>query len=135
METPTPKTKLRGFFDLEAWKACREVRRSLFALAQKLPKEERFRLADQMIRASRSATANLAEGYGRFHYLETIQFCRQARGSLYELLDHLSTARDCSYINDKNFADEERRILDSIRLINGFVRYLRARRLAAKKEA
>ena len=134
MGTATHKAKMRGFFDLEAWKACREVRRSLFVLAQKLPKEERFRLVDQLIRASRSATANLAEGYGRFHYLETIQFCRQARGSLYELLDHLSTARDCSYVTEKSFTEEEGKILDSIRLINGFVRYLRSRRAEGRKQ-
>jgi four helix bundle protein len=130
-----PQTKMQGFFDLEAWKACREVRKSIFTLTQKLPKEERYRLADQMIRASRAATANLAEGYGRFHYLETIQFCRQARGSLYELLDHLTTALDCAYITEKEFADEQGRILDAIRLVNGYVRYLRGRRAAGTMRA
>ena len=134
MGTGTTKAKVQSFQDLEAWKACREVRTSLFALAQKLPREEKYRLADQLIRASRSATANLAEGYGRFHYLETIQFCRQARGSLYELLDHLITARDCSYITERTFSEEEKRILDAIRLVNGFVRYLRSRRAGAKAQ-
>jgi four helix bundle protein len=135
MSTALRKTKMQGFFDLEAWKACREVRKSIFVLAQKLPKEERYRLADQMIRASRSATANLAEGYGRFHYLETIQFCRQARGSLYELLDHLTAALDCSYITHKTFTDEEAKVLDAIRLVNGYVRYLRGRRATAAPPA
>lgn len=53
---------VRSFLDLEAWQVCRDVRRHLTELAIKLPPSEKFRLADQMIRASRSATANLAEG-------------------------------------------------------------------------
>jgi len=61
--------------------------------------EEKYRLSDQMIRASRSSTANIAEGYGRFHFQENIQFCRQARGSLYELIDHTLVAEECEYID------------------------------------
>ena len=85
---------IRSFEDLEVWKACREVRTFVAKLVKKLPVEEKYRLKDQMIRAARSTTANLAEGFGRFHYQENIQFCRQTRGSLYELLDHLITGKD-----------------------------------------
>jgi four helix bundle protein len=70
----------------------------LSQLAKRLPKEEKYRLSDQIIRASRSVTANIAEGFGRFHHQENIQFCRQARGSLMELIDHLSVTLDENYI-------------------------------------
>lgn len=120
--------KISSFKDLDAWKACREVRKVVFELAQGLPTSEKYRLADQMIRASRSATANPAEGYGRYHYQESIQFCRQARGTLYELLDHLSVAQDCRYVEAKDVEELERQIVDAIRVVNGFVRYLRSRR-------
>lgn len=126
-----PKAGIKSFRDLEAWKACRKVRQAIFALTHKLPAAEKYRLTDQMIRASRSATANLAEGYGRYHYQETIQFCRQSRGSLYELLDHLSVARECGYITEKAYAGHEAQVVDAIRLLNGFVRYLRGRRKTA----
>ena len=68
-------------------------------LIKKFPEEEKFRLADQMIRASRSITANIAEGYGRYHYQDNIRFCRQARGSVYELLDHVAVRSECAYIS------------------------------------
>ena len=74
--------KYNDFRDLEVWKKCKELRQKNWELCKQFPKEEKFRLSDQMIRASRSATACIAEGYGRFHYQENIQFCRQARGSL-----------------------------------------------------
>ncbi|NBS53827.1 MAG: four helix bundle protein, partial [Spartobacteria bacterium] len=56
-----------------------------------MPKEEKYRLGDQLTRASRSITANIAEGYGRFHYLDSSKFFSNARGSTYEVLDHLIT--------------------------------------------
>lgn len=61
------------FETLEVWKEARELRNEISKLTKKLPVNERFRLSDQMIRASRSVTANIAEGYGRYHFQENIQ--------------------------------------------------------------
>jgi len=62
---------LRSFEDLECWKACRSVRRFITELVKKYPKEEKYALVDDMKRAARSTTHNLAEGFGRFHYPPT----------------------------------------------------------------
>jgi four helix bundle protein len=81
-----------------------------------------------MIRASRSSTANIAEGYGRFHFQENIQFCRQARGSLYELIDHVLVAEECEYIDNalaEGLIDE---IKTSIIVLNGYIKYLKTRK-------
>tara|TARA_A100000171_G_scaffold27947_1_gene26040 strand:- start:176 stop:355 length:180 start_codon:yes stop_codon:yes gene_type:complete len=59
---------MKSFKDLEAWKKGRVLRNDISALTKTFPVEEKFKLVDQLIRASRSVTANLAEGYGRFHY-------------------------------------------------------------------
>ena len=61
---------MKSFKDLEAWKKGRVLRGDISALTKTFPVEEKFKLVDQLIRASRSVTANLAEGYGRFHYQE-----------------------------------------------------------------
>jgi len=78
-------------------------------------------------------TANVAEGIGRYHYLETIQSCRMARGSLYELLDHLQVAVDNNYLKAAEFKAFDERIRSASRLLNGFVRYLRDRKDGAGK--
>jgi four helix bundle protein len=81
-----------------------------------------------MIRASRSSTACIAEGYGRYHYQENIQFCRQSRGSLYELIDHILVAEECEYIDhgvSQTIIDE---IKTSIVVLNGYIRYLKKRK-------
>ncbi|MBU4373030.1 MAG: four helix bundle protein, partial [Euryarchaeota archaeon] len=60
--------KYNDFRDLEVWQQCRDIRKKIWDLCKDFPNEEKFRLSDQMVRASRSATACIAEGYGRFHY-------------------------------------------------------------------
>lgn len=116
------------FRDLEVWKKAREFRNEIWEFCKKLPQDEKYRLIDQMVRASRSMTANIAEGYGRFHYQETMQFCRQARGSAYELLDHLITAQDCKYMEAEKFNDFESKAKNFIKLLNGYIKYLKDRK-------
>ena len=93
------------FTDLNLWKETRS-----FQLFTTFPPEEKFRLSDQLIRASRSIAANIAEGHGRFHFQEQIQFCRQARGSLSETLNHVLTAFDRNYISKEQLDILHRKI-------------------------
>ena len=72
---------LKAFESLEAWKVAKELRIEVSTLTKTFPKHEQYRLTDQIIRSSRSVAANIAEGYGRYHYLENMRFCRIARGS------------------------------------------------------
>lgn len=88
------------------------------------PQEEKYRLVDQIIRASRSVTANIAEGFGRYHYQEYIQFCRQSRGSLYELVDHFIVARDEGYISGEELNNIKHQIANALAVLNGFINYL-----------
>ncbi|MBA3960641.1 MAG: four helix bundle protein [Chthoniobacterales bacterium] len=117
---------VKGFEDLECWKACRAVR--LFVAREvvpQLPQEERYRLGDQMLRAARSATANVAEGYGRFHYLDNAKFCSNARGSCYEVLDHLIAAHDEELIPQDLITRGREMTTTAVRLLNGYMNYLR----------
>lgn len=116
---------ISSFKDLKVWKESRRVRLRISNLVETLPKEEKFRLKDQLIRASRSVTANIAKGYGRFHYQENIQFCRQARGSLYEQLDHLSCAIDEEYFSRDEVENISKEITSCIKLLNGYISYLK----------
>ncbi|WP_306419753.1 four helix bundle protein [Salinimicrobium profundisediminis] len=55
----------------------------------------------QLLRASYSATANIAEGWWSFHYKENIKFLLNARGSVAEILEHAIEARSWSYITEE----------------------------------
>ena len=115
---------MRTFEDLDCWKKASQLRRDLSEIVKKFSSEEKYRLVDQVIRASRSVTANIAEGFGRFHYQEYVQFCRQSRGSLYELIDHLIVAHESNLITLDELQKYKNQIGDCIAVINGFINYL-----------
>lgn len=115
---------LRSFEDLECWKAATQVRRYVIGLVKKFPDKEKFALSDDMTRAARSATHNIAEGFGRFHFQENVQFCRQSRGSLDELLDQFITALDEKYITEDEYERGKELIDKALALLNGYINYL-----------
>lgn len=119
---------MEDFRGLEVWKEARLFKNKIFVLAQGFPKEEKYGLISQIVRSSRSITANIAEGHGRFHYQENIQFCRQARGSLTETLDHLICALDSEYLNEGKFKELEVQYSLILRLLNGYIAYLKKRK-------
>src|SRR5271157_5730302 len=114
--------QVRDFKDLEVWQTARELRREMYGVAKGLPDVEKFGLASQIRRAAVSVTANIAEGYGRFGYQENAQMCRQARGSLYELRDHLTTCVDEGYLNVADAKRLDALIQTVTRLVNGYLR-------------
>jgi four helix bundle protein len=119
-----------GFTELEAWKEARILKQGIIKIAKEFPPEEKYNLIDQIKRSSRSITANIAEGYGRFNYQETIQFIRQARGSLTETLDHLVTAMDEAYINEEIYKRFEKQYEKVLKLINGYISFLKTKKLS-----
>lgn len=118
------ESKITTFESLECYKVGVELRKEISALVKSFPIEEKYRLVDQIIRCSRSVTNNLAEGYGRFHYLDNAKFCRNSRGSLMELLDHLTIAQESEYITLEQLTYYRQKINKCNSLINGYIRYL-----------
>jgi four helix bundle protein len=118
-------TKYQSFTKLNVWKEARAFQLFIFNLSKSFPADEKFKLTDQIIRSSRSIAANIAEGHGRFHFQEQIQFCRQARGSLSEVLNHIYTAFDCSYISKEQVAEIELKCETLLKLINGYIFFLK----------
>jgi len=95
------KSPIHTFENLEVYKLAREFSRKVSKLIKTLPKDENFNLKGQMKRAKLSITNNIAEGFGRYHYQENIQFCRQSRGSICELIDDFNECYDEGYIDQK----------------------------------
>jgi four helix bundle protein len=116
---------IKHFTDIEAWKLARKLRMVIYGAIKKLPTEERYDLASQMRRAAISCTANIAEGYGRFHFQENIQFCRISRGSMYETQDHLITCLDNEYITEEEYKSIWDIFENAIRVLDGYIRYLK----------
>ena len=114
----------KTFEDLQCWQACRDVRLFIVDIVKSYPKEEKFSIVDNMKRAARSTTQNIAEGFGRFHYRENTQFCRISRGSLFELIDDLITSKDEGFISHENYQHGRDKISNALALLNEYISYL-----------
>jgi four helix bundle protein len=122
------------FYDLPVYKLCRNFRRKISVITVKyFPKMEEYHLKAQVFDSSRSVTANIAEGFGRYHYQENIQFCRQSRGSLTESLDHMITAYDEKYITKDILSELNKDYKECLKELNAYIKYLKAAKSADTK--
>ncbi len=117
--------RFQTFEDLEAYKAARQFRKLMYDAGRKLPAFEKSELASQIRRAAVSLTNNIAEGHGRFHFLDQIKFMLQARGSLQELIDDLNVCEDEQYLPPPQVAQLKQEGWHVLKLLNGYLRWLR----------
>ena len=110
------------FKDLAAWKLARDLRKQIYEISRNFPSEEKYVLLPQLRRAAISVTANVAEGFGRYSYQENTQFCRHARGSAFEVRDHLTTALDAGYLSQKEWVAADALAQRVIQVLNGYIR-------------
>jgi four helix bundle protein len=57
----------------------------------------------QMVRSADSIGANIAEGYGRYHYKENRNFCYFSRGSIIETKGWLKKSKTRQLISEEQF--------------------------------
>lgn len=115
-----------GFEDLLVWQKAHAlmlfIHRKVVPL---LPPQEKWDLADQIRRSSKSVPSNIAEGYGRFYYRDMVRFCYNARGSLNETENHLIAAKDLEYIPTQVYQQGRELATEVQRLLNGYIHYLK----------
>jgi four helix bundle protein len=88
---------INGFEDLEVWQKGKGLVLAVYDIAKGFPNGELYGLTAQVKRAALSVPANIAEGFGRYHYMDKAKFYLNARGSLYELKSHLLVAGELGY--------------------------------------
>jgi four helix bundle protein len=116
-------SEINSYRDLDVWKQSRQLVKFIYQLSKAFPKEEQFGLINHLRRAAISVPSNIAEGTGRNHKKDSIQFFFIARGSLYEIETQLIIACDLEFISE----DQLREILIQVtrckKLLNGFINY------------
>lgn len=112
------------FTSLEAWKLSHNLMIEVYEFIKLLPSEEKYNRIDQIRRSISSVPANIAEGHGRYYYLENISFCRNARGSLEETKNHILAARDLKQAPIDKCEDLIAKCDTLRKILNGYIRYL-----------
>jgi len=114
--------KINSFEDLEAWQVAHKFALEIYNLTKGFPKEEFYGMVSQLRRAALSITANIAEGFSRYHYNDKIRFYYNSRGSISEIKNCLILSKDLEYIARDlcyDLLDSSERVL---RLVNGLIR-------------
>ncbi|MGW8185188.1 MAG: four helix bundle protein [Candidatus Moraniibacteriota bacterium] len=118
-------SSINHFYDLDVWKEAHSLSIEIYKLTDKFPKKETFAVVDQIRRASTSVGANIAEGFGRFHYKEKIKFYYNARGSVCEVQNFIFLAKDINYL-EKSMARELFIKYENLnKRLNNFIRSVR----------
>ena len=123
--------KNQGLESLEIWRKAVDYAVDICQnVIPAFPQEEKWALASQMRRAVQSIPANIAEGYGRYNFQETIHFCYIARGSMAETKTGLVIAFRMGYIDETIY----RKYLDQLtalgKMTHGYIAHLRKQKAA-----
>ena len=114
--------EINKFTDLKVWQDAHKCTVKIYKSTASFPKNEEFGLSSQIRRAASSIGANIAEGFGRFHFKDKARFFQNSRGSAFELQNHIYLARDLGYINNKDAIETSLEVDEILREINGLIR-------------
>lgn len=125
--------KIKNFYDLETWKVSHELVLEIYKITKNFPKDELFGITSQIRRAAASITANIAEGFARFHFKDKIRFYYQSRASIAEVQNFLLLAKDLTYINFETCKIIGEKTNRSAQLTNGLIRSTEKQKNESKK--
>ncbi|MEK6815889.1 MAG: four helix bundle protein [Nitrospirota bacterium] len=114
--------------DLEVWQRAHALVLRIHRQVQSFPRDERYRLTDQLCRSAMSVPANIVEGQSRQTTKEYVQFLYQARGSVEETRYHLLLARDLGYLEANGYEPLEEDCAVVSKMINGLIQSLGRKR-------
>jgi four helix bundle protein len=115
---------VKDFQDLEVWQLGKQLALLAYKLTERFPPGEAFGLTGQIRRAALSVPANIAEAFGRYHYMDRVKFLLNAWGSLNELKSHFIIAEELQFVghNDPAALACERKLIESLSAkLNSFI--------------
>ncbi len=118
----SPKSTIKSFTDLDAWKEGRRLVLMVYDLTKKFPKEEIFGLVIQLRRAVVSITSNIAEGFSRQSYKDKLHFYVIALGSLTEAQNQLFISKDLKYCTAEEFSKIAEQTIKASKILNGLIK-------------
>ena len=113
-------TVSHSFKDLECWQKAHEFVKTVYAVTQQFPEDERFGLTSQFRRAAVSMAANICEGYRKLSRADKLRFMNIAQSSLEECRYYIILSSDIDYI-DYETSDRLEFLINGLsRKLNGY---------------
>ncbi len=118
---------MKDFRSLKTWEKSHQLTLEVYRVTAVFPKDELYGLTSQILRASVSIPANIAEGCGRSGDTELARFFQIAMGSASELDYHLLLARDLNFLNSSDYEQLRRDVVEVKRMLASFIQKLKAK--------
>jgi four helix bundle protein len=116
---------IERYEDIQGWQKARELTNFAYTVTKQRAFARDFALKNQIRKAAVSAMSNIAEGFERGGRPEFIQFLSIAKSSAGEVQSQLYIALDQEYITPEQFEKGYKLCDETMRLIGGFMAYLR----------
>ena len=113
----------KRYTELKVWQEARNLSKVVYSITAKFPREEQYGLINQMRRSAISVPSNIAEGCGRNHSKDSVQFFHIARGSLYELETQLYLSFDLNFLEETKLKGILQLTETTRKLLSGFIKY------------
>jgi len=117
---------IRDFKTLKVWQKANALEQEIEALVKAFPSHEQYRLTDQIIRSSRSISANIAEGNTQLFIKRELFHANAALGSCGETRNHLLTAYQNNYISEEQYKILDEKFLEIIKMLYGYIKRLKS---------
>ena len=114
-----------SFEKLDAWKDAMKLTEVIYKMTKIFPEEEKYGIISQIQRAAVSIPVNIAEGRGRYHTKEQIQFFYTARGSLYEVITLLKLSLSLRFIEQDKYNDAVIKCENVLSKLSGLINSLK----------
>lgn len=119
---------------LEVWVRAKDFALAIYKeVVPHLPADEKWNLIQQLKRAGQSIPANIAEGHGRYHFLNNVRFCYMARGSLVEVQSHMALAHDLGDLLDEIYGRMTIHAESIGKQLNNYIAYLKRSKQGEKE--
>ncbi|WKZ45565.1 MAG: four helix bundle protein [Anaerolineales bacterium] len=119
---------------LDVWVRAKDFALTVYKeVVPHLPADEKWNLAQQLKRAAQSVPANIAEGHGRYHFLDNVRFCYIARGSLTEVQSHMTLAHGLGYLPDDIYKQMTSQAESIGKQLNNYIAYLKRSKQGEKE--
>jgi len=113
------------YSELNVFKLSHQFVLDIYQLTKSFPNEEKYRLVDQLIRASYSIPSNIAEGNQKNTTKDYMNFLYISRGSANEVKYFLLLSKDLNYIDPVTYQQLDEKITSIIKMLNALISSLK----------
>ena len=125
MNSMSKNLYIKDFKSLKVWQKANAFEQEIGILAKGFPAYEQYRLTDQLVRASRSIGANIAEGNTQLFIKRELFHANAALGSAGEVRNHLLTAYRNGYLHKEKYDSLDAKVVEIIKMLHGYIKRLK----------